>query len=1186
MRARKPMHGLLALVAWVCLAVAPHGQEVPSAAPIHGQFRDAVVVDETNTAYLAVYDRNEVVRVDIGTMEPTGMLETGRGPAFLALSRDGRMLAAVNRLDNSVSLIDLAAFRVVSSPRTGDGPSGVAALDGGGFVVSNAFSDNLTLISPDGGVRNIETASAVPIAVAASASYVAVAARGPASLMLFREDFAAAGAVALPSAPRAVAVLDDGRFAVALADAVVVVDAAALRIVESRAMTASDVAAAGHRLFVAAGEGIVELGYDLAPIAEHRTDTPVWAIAHGGGITLAVAPSAKAVYTLGVRDTGAQAARMVPETPKAPAPDGPSSVEPAPAPREPSEAPTVVEAQPLPKPEIEAAARPRPVAGPEIAPEPAPAGGQEALEPAKETRKEKAQRESRYAARRPSPVSLGTSAPRAPQLGPPKEGAAAEQTLSEALAEGTVAAPPGDGFQPPEWAGEIEDVSAGTLASQGEDEFIGTNGVSFRLDRTQVSAKDARIVRSTGEIEVKGDVRVTQDASTLTADRIFFKPPPPEEEERMPRLLVVEDDSERARQRLGLGRFEADRLKLREPSRTLDAEHIDFDMLTQQGTMENAEGQVGELLFGARKVKVLGPAEAEGEDVWVTTCDHDPPHYRVRVSKALVKDGKVILGKNARLQLGKADTPLYLPQYRGGGGGENRRTAYDYDSGRLAKLGYYLNLARWSEVSPGVDAGLRLFPTQKEGIGFGVDLEYDFMSRPTSPLFRGKGSLQTLYTTEERGYTQFYHRQELDEQTVVLVQAEQWFDRDFVKDFFYEIYRDRSGPRSFVNLTRTHPGEILTLTAAASPHDFTRETEKLPEFSYHLIERPIAEHLYFTFDSVDGYYNRSRGRDEAARSANMARLTLDWDINQALSVTPYIEADGTWYSYTRDDGDAGFRVSGTAGLTLQTRFHKAYAGRWGFSGFKHIVVPSMTLSYRPDGAFEPDDAPQFDALDGRPGRSRIETKIDNLFLGRDAESGEEWQVARVSLYTGNDVHNETRRSQDYEIEFDVRPRPWWGFQAVGEHHGIDEADDPLRRLPYLRAVRSAWNESVARSVNDDRIGPRTGDFDRVLGYVYYDDVPHGGNMNGLIGFAYTDTDDRVYNREILYGLGFKIGDNWSASFEHRYDFERDELARQSYELRRRLHCWETSFKFTDRESGWDIGIEFSLSAFPGAKVKF
>jgi len=73
---------------------------------------------------------------------------------------------------------------------------------------------------------------------------------------------------------------------------------------------------------------------------------------------------------------------------------------------------------------------------------------------------------------------------------------------------------------------------------------------------------------------------------------------------------------------------------------------------------------------------------------------------------------------------------------------------------------------------------------------------------------------------------------------------------------------------------------------------------------------------------------------------------------------------------------------------------------------------------------------------------------------------------------------------------------------------------------------------------------------------------------------------------VIYGLGYEAGDKWGLAFEHRYDLDRDHLVRQEYEVRRRLHCWDMIFQLTDRESGWDVGVEFSITAFPGTKVRF
>ncbi|MDQ1256628.1 MAG: LPS-assembly protein LptD, partial [Candidatus Hydrogenedentes bacterium] len=309
----------------------------------------------------------------------------------------------------------------------------------------------------------------------------------------------------------------------------------------------------------------------------------------------------------------------------------------------------------------------------------------------------------------------------------------------------------------------------------------------------------------------------------------------------------------------------------------------------------------------------------------------------------------------------------------------------------------------------------------------------------------------------------------------------------------------------------------------------------------------------------------------------------------SLNVTPFAEIEGTWYSEQRRAEDAAFRYSNLVGTTIQTRFQRAYPGASGFSGFKHVIVPSITYSYRPEPTMDVDEAPRFDALDNVYGRSRIESKIDNVLFGRDAETEQVWQVGRLTLYQGNDFWNELRKSNDYEVELDMRPRPWWGFQFVGERH-LNDDDYDLAETGWAKgALLDLYDEIAGQPLDPETsylYDVHYSDYDRVLSYLYYDDTTIGGDMTGRLGFAYTETQQRVFNRQILYGMGYKLGEHWGLAFEQRYDLERDTLVRQEYEIRRQLHCWEMGLKFTDREKGWDVNVEFSIVAFPGAKVKF
>jgi hypothetical protein len=236
-----------------------------------------------------------------------------------------------------------------------------------------------------------------------------------------------------------------------------------------------------------------------------------------------------------------------------------------------------------------------------------------------------------------------------------------------------------------------------------------------------------------------------------------------------------------------------------------------------------------------------------------------------------------------------------------------------------------------------------------------------------------------------------------------------------------------------------------------------------------------------------------------------------------------------------------------------------------------------------------EDSPRFDAYDNVYGRSRIESKLDNVLMGRDVESGEAWQVARLTLYHGNDFWNEFRTADDYEIEVDVRPRPWWGVQLAGEHHVITGEADIDNPYFVQRTILQGYELVTGEPFDPEvayRYNAQYGDYDRLLAFFYYDNRPFDGRTHGRLGFAYTATQGNVFNREILYGLGYELSDRWSLAFEHSYDLERSDLYRQRYEVRRVMHCLEGALQIRERGSGWDFGVEVSVTGLPGTKLKF
>ncbi len=1149
-------------------------QESLSRFEANASLRDIVVDNAAGHAYVAAFDLDQVWKIDLATGETISKVAVGDGPAALALSHDRKTLLCVNRDSSTASIVETESMRVLGEAKCADGAAAATALPGGGFAVANGFADSLTLIDPSRPKKAtvLEGVRAVPNGLACSDSYLAVTTRVPPTLQFYTGG-ATTPEKTIPLEGSPVSVAVSGQFfVVAMESGVVVIDPDGTPRTIQTDSAVHDVAANEDHIFVLTKKSvsIYDSGLILISSAPSGQESRAIAALADGGFALA-SPQDRAWYRSKGSDRRSEDSD--PEPVMAEVPDAKVDLYSQPISQPEPEAALSVASldaaivRETPDKEISPTEKELPdpivVAQAEPTPEPEPAPPEEPPPSAHD----------KPTLRRPSASPL--DAPTQPTI---LEGA------SDSMQSGE------EGFTQPDWSQPIRNLTGQPLEYlDGGTKVIGKGGVSFEIDNMQIEADELYFDDNTGEMHLIGNVRATQQLSLATADEMHYKLPPRSEKKYPPLVsssAYMEEDLTDSL--LRLGSLDATNLEIMEPNRKLKAQKLVYDFESQTGLATTVEGESGQLRFGGEQLTINPDGTAVGIDLWLTTCDCEHEYYKIRVNEVRMREDSAYLGKGAQLQIGSAKTPLYWPRWKMSGG-DRPTIGVDFDSGRNAELGYYLNVGQQFAVTPDFELGLRLWPTTKEGIGIGFDGAYDFMTAPYSRFYRSAGEFHALGTTKDRGYYEWFHRQELTNNTVLLANLEQWSDEDFYKDFYYNRFKDRSEPRNFVNVTHTEEDVIATATVSKNTHDFVAETEKLPEATVHVLERKIANRLYFTFDTINGYYQREPAGSRAARTVNVARLSYDGEVGQSLNLTPWVEAELTGYSDTRDNEGSDVRFSTTAGITAQTRLHRNYNGRWGFESFRHIVLPSFTYSYRAAPGMDPEDTPRFDAYDNVYGRSRIESKIDNILLGRDAETQLVWPVARLSLYHGSDFWNELRASEDYELEIDIRPRPHWGVNAIAERHTI--RDDASLDDPFF--LQSAALEVYER-ISGDRVDPEArrrynaqyADYDRVIAMLYYDDTINDGNLSGKLGFAYTKTLDEVFNREVLYGLGYKFNEKWTASFEHRYDLERSELARQEYEIRRALECVEAAVQARRRESGWDLGLELSITAFPGTKLKF
>lgn len=1100
--------------------------------------RDIVVDPVRSQLYVSQYEDGSVLRFDITTAGLVDVIPTGRGASALALAADGRVLACVNRLDASVSLIALDTGVVIATASVGKMPADIAALPGGGFAVANAFADSITIIDDETGAVATELdAPPVPAAVAATRDHLAIASRALSAIVLrspsmHDED----RVIPFDTPPVAIEPLPDERFVVATGDSLVIVDGESGRIEHRNAFPADYLAVSDSTIYAVGGDSVTSYTFSLQELSRIPAND-ISALGAAEGAAFAAAPGV--LLGIGPLRTDATSAE-----PPAVEEDGLSSetIAAAHVPEPEPEVPVEVE---LPEAPVEQQALPTP----DLPDQPDP----ETLAETEQQLEEVGQVAVRPAAPRYHALRLGyiSQRPHAPYLG---LGAAEEfqEELHRALQfEGKYA-----GLLGLNWQRNPEPERFDSWIRQGAtDTFEGD--VEFHVDDAVVQTESMVRNDDTEDITMTGGVTVTRDDNFFGAERLQVRAPEDlTERERLAGIPIVPHGYKPPRRYAYAGFIEAEDIEWHEPYRDLVARTLQTTLDTQDIEADSVYGRAGGLFFHADRLSIAGPDSVLAEQAWVTTCDHDPPHYTLNFSDATVTDG-VIRARNARLQFFGVPTPLMLPRLKFDPTRETRVYRPDIELGSSSDIGQFVNLAQWFAVSPYLELGVRTMPTTRDGFGYGLDAEYDFRGDPRTPLFRSEGSLKSLYTTNDRGYVDFRHQQDLTLKTRFVGQVQQWSDRDFLNDWFHDDFENQNGPRTFANLTHTRPGHIMTLTASPTTHSFLHYSEKLPEATYHLLDRQIAKNLYLSWDSFAGYYELEPAAITTERLINIARLSYDIQLGRVLNILPFVEGDYSIYEDRLIDEDSEERLGVTGGVTFQSRFQRTMRGIGPYGRLKHIVVPSVTYVYRPDPTGDADRIPQLDGLDFRPGRERVEGKIENVLLAKHAETGDVWQLAHLALYAGTDFESEIGTSDDIEMEFSFRPVPKWGLFASAEHHDAEAGG-----------------------------GVPGGEFNRALGYIFYDNAYQSNTFNARLGYSYSDLDDPLEQRELLYGAGIRLGKKWSFGFEHRLELENSEITRETYEIRRLLHEWEVAVRVRDREEGIDASVQITLIDFPTASLNF
>lgn len=482
------------------------------------------------------------------------------------------------------------------------------------------------------------------------------------------------------------------------------------------------------------------------------------------------------------------------------------------------------------------------------------------------------------------------------------------------------------------------DPQSGNVYSRGN--------VRVRYGNAYITADEALADNKAGRVTFSGRVVLTRDTVRLLADRLTYQP--------------------------ATGVFTAERVRAGMHPYYFEADSASGTQ--SEITANNVRGTYGEPgrwapTFTAKSLtyNVDGTIRTEASQLGIGQAQPLPfPKFQQDLKSPIVLNGTVNGGYRSSLgvflEVG-TQVPV-TPSLRLGGD-----VGYYTDRGLMAgPSGTYANVG---------DGGARYTGSFSSGyINDHGDKQADIIGRPIS---------------ENRGFFEWRHDQELAENLTLAAQLNYWRDSEVVRDFRPRAFFPVQQPDTYLEATYSQNNYFLSLFARFQPNSFQRVQERLPEVRFDLLPTAIG----------GGIYQRMQ-----ASAAVLREDSQPLDPTQLAIITPTLKADrldayyGLERPFTADDyfaftPVAGGRVthyaniSGTGGprtytrtlgevgfdTLLRTSGTFAYKNpQWKIDGLRHLFTPRISYRYIPEGGKGRARIPQID-------RETFATYLQPLGLG-------------------------------------------------------------------------------------------------------------------------------------------------------------------------------------------------------------
>jgi len=653
-------------------------------------------------------------------------------------------------------------------------------------------------------------------------------------------------------------------------------------------------------------------------------------------------------------------------------------------------------------------------------------------------------------------------------------------------------------------------------------------------------------------------------------------------------------------------------VKLTQGENYFSGDRIKYNFKSNIGDIENFSGYSDEWYVKGKDAERVSEEKIIVDKAYVTTCDHERPHWKMSAKRVEVYPEIMVKTYNAVAWINPFSLPwnipvMWIPWYCHPI--DDDRPHVTVIPGKNSQWGNYLLTAWRYTLSPNHKGYVNLDYRERKDGAVGIEHVYDTNSF-------GKGNITTYYmnerniarkhswykwyksdekdleptTEQEKAFLRIRHQWEMAPQTLLTAEMHKYKDKDFLKDYFFDEYEKDETPRSYMLLTNTSGFCNLSVLAQKRMNRFEQVIEKLPEINVNVNDVPIKfgktyekslkesqgsllpnGGFYYTAKLNAANFNRVYPRhtdedpgtitDPHHNNRLDAYNKLSYKTKLAfISLTPFIATRHTYFDREVDNKNSQLRSIFEHGIEASTKFFKIFRAKgrplgMEINDLRHVITPTLEYKHRPPPSMSASKVAQFDSIDSIGRTNAMTFGLENKLQTKRGDDLKSVDLAMLLVETGYDFrHTPGGQLSNYTAKLELRPFDWLSTTSNATFN------------PHMRYHRQ-WLRQMSNNLSF-----------------------HGKDWSVGVGHNYThESNSLTLNANIntIPGWKFSVYEDVNVLGQLHDEKKKWDLREQQYVITKDLHCWWMDVRYNvKRDMGEEIMVIFRLKAFPDIPFEF